>query len=432
MTHRALLAGLIAFGLLVTALIARNGDLALLALPPLAYLAAGFLTAPDAGKLRLAASRSTVLTAESEDTAIEVGVAVRNDGRDTVLVRLSDPLPPGAALTAGASAQCVALAPGEETALQYTLRTERGSFRWDSVGATASDLFGLFECRVALPAPGEIRVQPRARRTLRLPVRPHHTLNTPGTVPSRRAGSGTDFWGVRDYYPGDPLRHIDWRRSARHPQQLFTREFEQEDTADIGLVLDARRQVEMVVGEDSLFEHMVAATASLARAFLHDGYRVSLLVYGTPVLTVFPGYSKGQLARILGALAKARLGEESSYQSLQLVPLSLLPSQALIVVVSPLVLGDHAAFRRFQARSNQVLLLCPDTVRFARSHPALPQVADDLAGRLAERAVRLERRLELRRIAQLRVKVVDWPVDQPLSPLMRAALRGGPVRRVEA
>jgi uncharacterized protein (DUF58 family) len=277
---------------------------------------------------------------------------------------------------------------------------------------------------------------------LRLPVRPRHTLNTPGAVPSRRAGSGTDFWGVREYYPGDPLRHVDWRRAARHPQQLFTREFEQEDTADIGLLLDARPQVEMCArldgreGEDSLFEHMVAATASLAKAFLHDGHRVSLLVYGSPVRAVFPGYSKGQLTRILSALAKVRLSADTSYQSLQFVPLSMLPSQALIVVVSPLIFGDRPAFHRLRARGNEVLLLCPDTMRFARSqvaHPqrADPQRADDLAGRLAERAVRLERRLELRRIAQMRVKVVDWPVDQPLSPLLRAALRGGPVRRME-
>jgi uncharacterized protein (DUF58 family) len=406
MTNRALVAGVIAFSLLVAALIARNGDLALLALPPLAYLAAGLLTAPAAGKLRLAASRSCVLTPGSEDTTIEVSVAVRNHARDTVVLRLSDPLPPGAALTAGAPAQHAALGPGEETALRYTFRTGRGSFRWDSLAVTASDLFGLFECQVDLPAPGEIRVQPRGRRMLRLPVRPLHTLNTPGSVPSRRAGSGTDFWGVREYYPGDPLRHVDWRRTARHPQQLFTREFEQEDTADIGLVLDARPQVEMCVGENSLFEHMVAATASLAKAFLHDGHRVSLLVFGNPVLTVFPGYSKGQLTRILGALAKARLSADTSYQSLQFMPLRMFSSQALIVVVSPLILGDRSVFHRLQARGNEVLLLCPDTMRFARS-----QVADDLAGRLAERAVRLERRLELRRIAQLRVKVVDWPVE---------------------
>ncbi len=123
MTNRALLAGLLAFGLLVAALIVRSGDLALLTLPLLAYLAAGLLTAPDAGKLRLAASRSSVLTPESEDTTIEVSVAVRNDARDTVLLHLADPLPPGAALTEGAPELRAALAPGEETALGYTLRT---------------------------------------------------------------------------------------------------------------------------------------------------------------------------------------------------------------------------------------------------------------------------------------------------------------------
>ncbi len=121
---------------------------------------------------------------------------------------------------------------------------------------------------------------------------------------------------------------------------------------------------------------------------------------------------------------------DTSYQSLQFAPLRMLPSQALIVVVSPFVLGDRPAFHRLQARGNEVLLLCPDTLRFARSQGLY--ATDDRAGPLAERMVRLERRLELRRVAQLGVKVVDWPVDQPLSPLLRAALRGGRVGRVEA
>jgi hypothetical protein len=71
------------------------------------------------------------------------------------------------------------------------------------------------------------------------------------------------------------------------------------------------------------------------------------------------------------------------------------------------------------------LLICPDPIDFILQHghklahdPASSLAASSLAVRLA----RVQRRLELRKIAQLNISVIDWRVSQPLSPLVRAAL----------
>jgi hypothetical protein len=47
---------------------------------------------------------------------------------------------------------------------------------------------------------------------------------------------------------------------------------------------------------------------------------------------------------------------------------------------------------------------------------------------LAIRAARVERRLKLRKIAHLHIRVVDWQVSQPLTPLVRTALRQTQIR----
>jgi len=46
----------------------------------------------------------------------------------------------------------------------------------------------------------------------------------------------------------------------------------------------------------------------------------------------------------------------------------------------------------------------------------------DDAGRMACRLTRLERQLEIARIRQLWIPVIDWSVNQPLSPLVRQVL----------
>ena len=155
-----------------------------------------------------------------------------------------------------------------------------------------SDPLGLIETEMILPASADIQIRPMIKKFKAIPLRPHSTLHSPGSIPARLGGSGTDFFGVREYHAGDPLRSLDWRLTARHPRKFFTKEFEQEEIAEIGLILDARQNTDLRIGEESLFEHSVGATASLAEMFLHQGHRVSLLVFGKTMSNRFSGLWK--------------------------------------------------------------------------------------------------------------------------------------------
>ena len=281
-----------------------------------------------------------------------------------------------------------------------------------------SDPLGLIETEMFLPASAMIQIRPQIKKFKAIPFRPHSTLHSPGSIPARLGGSGTNFFGVREYHPGDSLRRLDWRLTARHPRKFFTKEFEQEEIAEIGLLLDARQSTELKIGEESLFESCVGATASLAEMFLHQGHRVSLLVFGETMLNTFPGYGKTQLHRIMGCLSKAKVeAENRTSVSLDFSPIRIFPSHALIIIISSITSADWSLFLRLRAYGYQVLLVSPDPIDFA-----YPTLAQDTTNRLAIRAARLERRLRLNDIAQLQIPVIDWQVSQPLFPLVRNAL----------
>jgi uncharacterized protein (DUF58 family) len=57
------------------------------------------------------------------------------------------------------------------------------------------------------------------------------------SVAAARAGSGTEMFGVREYRPGDPLRRIHWRSSARHAE-LIVREFGPPGVQTLGIFCD--------------------------------------------------------------------------------------------------------------------------------------------------------------------------------------------------
>ncbi|MFI5282770.1 MAG: DUF58 domain-containing protein [Candidatus Dormibacterales bacterium] len=51
------------------------------------------------------------------------------------------------------------------------------------------------------------------------------------------AGSGSELFGVREYFPGDPLRRIHWRATARHGE-LVVREYEPPGALTLGIFCD--------------------------------------------------------------------------------------------------------------------------------------------------------------------------------------------------
>jgi len=57
------------------------------------------------------------------------------------------------------------------------------------------------------------------------------------SVSAPRSGSGTELFGVREYRPGDPLRRIHWRSSARLGE-LVVREYEPPGVQTIGIFCD--------------------------------------------------------------------------------------------------------------------------------------------------------------------------------------------------
>lgn len=251
-----------------------------------------------------------------------------------------------------------------------------------------------------------------------IPIRPRRTRGFAGPIPSRQAGSGTDFFGVRTYEPGDPQRWINWRLSARHPREIFVNDFEQERIADVGIILDARERTNVSIGEDSLFEYAIEATSALADMFLTDGNRVGLLVYGRGSERTFPGYGKHQREQILRALARAKIGNSLVFDNLDYLPTRSFPAKSQIVLVSPLCEDDPPVLSRIRARGYEVLVVSPDPVQFEAEH-----MPDDDFTATALRLAQIERSLWIHQIKRLGIPVIDWQVQFPLDTVVRAGIK---------
>lgn len=413
--RRLLFLSLLVYGLIIAGLTSLQGGVVALAIPLAVYLFAALIYSPE--KPRLVITRTLSASTVNHDTPAVVTLTVVNQGARLEEVLIEDAVPAGLTITDGEPWLQTALPAGSTVEFSYTVQGKRGNYPFRYLHVTANEQLGLFRQRGWLEVPGNLMVFPEPLRLEHLDIRPLRTRGYAGPIPSRLAGSGIDFFGVREYQMGDPLRWINWRATARHQNALFTNEFEMERIADVGLILDARQHNNVFVDHDSLFEHAIEATAGLAETFLNDGNRVGLLVYGRGLEMTYPGYGKVQRERIMHALAHARTGDSLVFESMDYLPVRFFPAKSQIVLVSPLREDDLAILTRLRARGYQILVVSPNPVAFEAQ-----QFARDVAADFALRITRVERELMLRRLRRVGVQVVDWQVDQPFDKVMRASL----------
>ncbi len=90
-----------------------------------------------------------------------------------------------------------------------------------------------------------------------------------------RPGPGLEFLDLRYYQPGDDIRHIDWRQSARR-QRTVVRRYRDEAAADWFICVDCSASVRLGEGKWAM---TVQLTTALAYALLFAGNRVALLIF---------------------------------------------------------------------------------------------------------------------------------------------------------
>lgn len=417
-TKAALLLGLV-FAFLLAGLASLNGALVALAIPFAVYLGAAVISRPE--QAPISARRELSADHVPAGASVAVRLTLTNEGAPLHLARVQDMLPPGVQVVDGDASAAAPLPTGASLTLEYTARAPRGEHRFGPVDLRLTDRLGVFELRSMTSAAGSVVVEPEVERLRRIVLRPPRTRGFAGTIPSRQGGAGVDFLALREYQMGDPLRGINWKASARHAAELFTNVREQERVADVGLIVDAREQSDARAGGDSLFEHSLRAAASLADAFLADGHRVGLVVYGSGIESVFPGYGRVQRLRVLRVLGRVTSGRNFALEQLDRLPTRFLPAQSQVVLVSPLSRPDVPVLARLKAHGYAILVVSPDPVRFEVS-----RLPDEPALRLAARLAGMERRLMLRRLERSGIQVVDWPVDQALGRVLDEALMRQP------
>jgi uncharacterized protein (DUF58 family) len=403
-------ASLAALGLL-GALAARRPELAVLAAPFALTLALGLRSERTPGiTVRFSLDRERALEGDEIEAELEVSSELPVERLELLVM-----LPRGLELVSGENAVALRLGWEDERAVCFTFRCVRwGNYELGDIRARGRGMLGLEVWEQRFRRLTALRVYPQPE-TLSQLVSPTAAQPTTGNEVARVKGEGLEFADLRAFAPGDRVRSINWRASARRSVangELVVNERHPERNADVILFLDTFAEAR--TGTASTLDLAVRATATLATRYLERRDRVGLISFGGMLRWLVPGMGLAQRYRIVDALLETEVVFNYAWKDVSIIPARMLPSQAFVLAVTPL-LDDRSvtALLDLRARGHDLAVVEVSPVPFAAP-------GDTQLEQLAHRLWLLHREELRTRYEALGVAVASWREDLPLE----AALEG--------
>ncbi|SDT94723.1 Protein of unknown function DUF58 [Pseudomonas pohangensis] len=196
---------------------------------------------------------------------------------------------------------------------------------------------------------------------------------------SRLRGRGVDFDQVRAYQPGDDVRTIDWRVTAR-TQKPHTKVFHEERERPIFIIVEQSRR--LFFGSGLAFKSVIAAHAAslLGWAALEHNDRIGGLVFSdSEHHEVRPRRSKQSLLQLLnwtvranqGLSADSAVGPRDGFSlALRRAREVLRPGSLVVVLCDERALGDTAEQQLSLLARHTDLILMPLSDQLDHALPA--------------------------------------------------------------
>ena len=289
----------------------------------------------------------------------------------------------------------------------------------------------------------QLLMQRYAAKTLEYLAHSRSIAGISGLHLSKMRGRGIDFEEFRPYQPGDDIRLIDWRVTAR-TSRPFTKVFREERERPVIIAVDQTRN--MYFGSRVAFKSVIAAQAAAVFCWLaiDNGDRVGGLVFSDrEARLVRPKRSRRSALHLLNqvyefnqALGGVTRGDSEAGESTGLsgalgqIRKILRPGSTLYVISDFVTLDERAVnfLNQLSQHNNVVCCLVYDALEESLPTPGLYSITDGrrkgalntfnrrarirYREQFAERMRLIESELDRLQVALLKIRTSDLVVEQ--------------------
>ncbi len=175
--------------------------------------------------------------------------------------------------------------------------THRGEVRFDRLRIWTTFPFGIIKKSITISQPQHTLIYPLLYELNREVLRAVEPQGLAGSRISQHTGAGDDYYGMREFRPGDSMRHIAWKRTACL-DELVCLQRTKPTPPRLRVVVNLRSPASRRLEELAI---------SLAASIVHEadlaGFEIGLSLPGTDRPAILTRRSHWHRARVLSALA---------------------------------------------------------------------------------------------------------------------------------
>ena len=329
--------------------------------------------------------------------------------RRTQQLEVFDNVPHEMKMRKGINLMRMNLGPGQTATIRYTVRCPlRGHYTIGPTSIRYRNTFNLFVSETSVGDRSDITVFPQVRDVEEALIRSDVPKMYTGATTLKTPGQGMEFYALREYFPGDSFRSINWKAFAR-TGELMVNEKTRDAVTDVFIILDTRDVARIGTVLKNPLEMGTVDAASIANYFIKRRDSVSLVTYGERMDFLPPETGDKQHYKVLSQLAAV---ESKGSMPLQAVTNALSPriSRGSPVFIISSLEGDGttlSAIRNLSGKGHEVIVLSPSSIDLERLVSRIP--------RMAYEVLKLERQNRLTAISGYGAKVIDWTPSVELS-----------------
>ena len=215
------------------------------------------------------------------------------------------------------------IAPMQKREMEVSLMPlRRGNIHLSGYKLTKKDPLGLCRRQTEYHSPQNLLVLPKLYSVPDLFFSGSRKYHQGGLIAAQNRGDSSEFLSLREYNYGDPIKHIDWKSTARAGKTMV-KQYRDEYFCRYGLILDSFSEL----AYSPVFEEAVSVAASIMMTLDgHDSF-LDLFFVGSQCITCTTGKGLADQRRMLELLASVATCRDQSFAVLT----SLVKSQASLL-----------------------------------------------------------------------------------------------------